>query len=296
MPVSVIIPCRNGVNTVVAAVRSALGQSEPPLEVIVVDDASTDGTAAVAERAGARVIRNEMRRNAGGARNAGIGVARGDLLAFLDADAVAAPDWLRLAREVLERDGTLAAVGGRIVNGRRSRYGKLDYYMNHSEWIGSPAAGLRSNLPTMAIVYRRTAIEGLRFPESNSGEDTAFALAVTRRGGRLWFDPRISVRHEHERLDWRSYWHKQVACGRTIYWTRRTLDRPGQVLVRFPFLLFLLPHLWLMLLRMVRRGAALDALALFPWFVTGELARIRGFFAARRDGVAPALYATEAER
>lgn len=296
MSTTVIIPCRNGANTVGAAVRSALAQTEPPDEVIVVDDLSDDDSANVAQAAGARVIRNETRRNAGGSRNAGIAVATGDLLAFLDADAVAAPDWLERSREVLEKDESIAAVGGRIVNGRLSRYGKLDYYMNHSEWIGGSPAGEKSNVPTMAVVYRRTAVDGLRFPESNSGEDTAFALAVTARGGRLWFDPRIAVTHNHERLDWRAYVEKQEACGGTIYWTRKTFDRPGQFLVRFPFLLFLFPHLWLMLIRMCRRGAVLDAVTLFPWFVAGELARVRGFLAARRDGVAPALYATGAKR
>lgn len=294
---TVIVPCRNGANTVAAAVRSALAQTEPPDEVIVVDDLSDDGTAGIAAAAGARVIRNETRRNAGGSRNAGITVAKGDLLAFLDADAVAAPDWLERSRKVLERDDSIAAVGGRIVNGRLSRYGKLDYYMNHSEWIGGRVPREKTNVPTMAIVYRRSAIDGLRFPESNSGEDTAFALAVRARGGRLWFDPQIAVTHNHERLDWRAYVEKQEACGRTIYWTRKTFDRPGQFLVRFPFLLFLFPHLWLMLVRMCRRGTVLDAVTLFPWFVAGELARVRGFLAARRDGVAPALYATtEAKR
>ena len=292
MHVSVIIPCRNGSNTVADAVRSALGQTERPLEVIVVDDASTDDTTAVAIAAGARVIRNETRRNAGGARNAGMTAAKGDLLAFLDADAVASPDWLARSSAILAKNPAVAAVGGRIINGRHSVYGKLDYYMNHSEWSESSVAGEKANVPTMAIVYRRSAIEGLRFPESNSGEDTAFALAVTGRGGKLWFDPQITVTHNHERLDWTSYWNKQVACGRTIYWTRKVFDRPGQFLVRFPILLFLFPHLWLMLLRMIRSGRIGDAVSLFPWFVAGELARVRGFFAAMREGVSPSLYAT----
>ena len=282
MPVSVIIPCRNGANTVAAAVRSALAQSEPPLEVIVVDDQSADDTAAVAAKEGARVIRNETRRNAGGSRNGGMAVAKGDLIAFLDSDAVAGRDWLRLARETLERDPRIVGVGGRILNGRSSIYGKLDYYMNHSEWIGGGEAGEKANVPTMAIVYRRAAIEGIQFPETNSGEDTAFALAVTGRGGKLWFDPRITVTHNHERLDWESYWAKQVACGRTIYWTRKAYNRPGRFLVRFPFLLFLFPHLWLMLLRMLRRGLVFDAVALFPFFVAGELARVRGFLEVRQ--------------
>ena len=281
MPVSVIIPCRNGAKTVAAAVKSAFEQTLAPLEVLVVDDASTDETGAVAAAAGARVIRNAARRNAGGSRNAGMDEAAGDVVAFLDADAVASPQWLELATQVLARDGRIAGVGGRVINGRDCVYGKLDYYMNHSEWIAAHGAGEKGNVPTMAIVYRRSAILGLRFPETNSGEDTAFALGVTGRGGKLWFDPRITVTHNHERLDWNAYWEKQVACGRTIYWTRKELDRPGRFLVKFPILLFAFPHLWLMLLRMIRSGRLVDSVVLFPWFVAGELARIRGFFEAR---------------
>ncbi|HEY0787192.1 MAG TPA: glycosyltransferase [Thermoanaerobaculia bacterium] len=278
-----IIPCRNGARTVGAAARSALAQSVAPAEVLVVDDASEDGTAAAAEEAGARVIRNGVRRNAGGARNAGLEVASGDLIAFLDADAVAASDWLERASAFLESHPEFAAVGGSIVNGRPDRYGSLDYFMNHSEWIAG-APGERTTFPTMSVVYRRSAIEGLRFLESNSGEDTAFALEVRARGGRLWFDPGIRITHNHERLDWPSFRDHQVVCGRTIFWTRSLLDRPGKFLVKWPILLFTFPHLWLMLLRMVRSGHALDAIRLFPWFVGGELARIRGFFAAKREG------------
>ena len=72
-----------------------------------------------------------------------------------------------------------------------------------------------------------------------------------------------------------------MAGGRTIYWTRKELDRPGRFLVKFPILLFTFPHLWLMLLRMIRSGRLADSVLLFPWFVAGELARIRGFFEAR---------------
>ncbi|HLN56982.1 MAG TPA: glycosyltransferase [Thermoanaerobaculia bacterium] len=53
MRASVIIPCRNGERIVAEAVRSALTQTEPPLEILVVDDASTDGTARAARSAGA---------------------------------------------------------------------------------------------------------------------------------------------------------------------------------------------------------------------------------------------------
>ena len=51
----------------------------------------------------------------------------------------------------------------------------------------------------------------------------------------------------------------------------------------FRSLLFLFPHLWIVLVRMVRAGAAGKVFRLFPWLVAGEVARIRGFFEARRQ-------------
>jgi hypothetical protein len=123
-----------------------------------------------------------------------------------------------------------------------------------------------------------------RFPETNSGEDTAFALAVAARGGKLWFEPAIVLTHRHERLDARAFREKQTACGRTFYRTRVALDRPGRVLVKLPVLLFLFPHLWVTIARMARAGYAGRALMLFPWLVTGEIHRIRGFFEAKKEG------------
>ena len=294
MRTSVVIPCRNAARTVADAVASAGAQTEPPAEIVVVDDASTDGSADAARAAGARVIRNVARRNAGGARNAGLEATRGDLVGFLDADAVAPKDWIARARRAFESDPTIVGVGGRILNGRPGRYGELDYYLNHSEWIAAGRPGQKSNIPTMAIVYRREAIGPVRFPETNTGEDTVFALAVTARGGRLWYDPEIAVVHRHERLDPRAFWEKQVACGRTIYETRRDHDRPGRSLVKFPALLFLFPHLWITLARMVRAGHAGKAVTLFPWLFTGEVARIKGFYLSRREHLRAAAEARAA--
>ncbi|MGE5235933.1 MAG: glycosyltransferase family 2 protein [Acidobacteriota bacterium] len=279
---SVVIPCRNSAGTIGAAVRTALAQSVPPLEVIVVDDASTDDSAAVAAAAGARVERLASRGNAGGARNRGIEVARGDVLAFLDADVEIAPDWLALVQEAMAADPDVVAVGGRIVNGRPGLWGDLDYFLSHSEWM-SPRAKACGTYPTMAVAYRRRAVGESRFPAINWGEDTFFALAVQARGGKVWYEPRIRIVHKHERLDRRRFWERQVDMGRTLYWTRRHLDRPGRILFRFPVLLLLYPHLWIVLLRMVRAGLAVRALALFPWLVAGETARIVGFFHARAD-------------
>ena len=58
--------------------------------------------------------------------------------------------------------------------------------------------------------------------------------------------------------------------------------------MRFPALLFLFPHLWITVGRMVRAGHGLRAMTLFPWLLAGEVARIEGFFQARRARLAAA--------
>lgn len=282
MRASVIIPCRNGERIVAEAVRSALTQTEPPLEILVVDDASTDGTARAARAAGARVLRTEARRNAGGARNIGIEAASGDILAFLDADVTAPPDWLARVRADLEGDPGIVAVGGRVASGRPGLFGDLDLYLNHSEWIGGRAS-FKGLIPTLGVAYRREAVGPVRFVETNLGEDASFGAAVLERGGRLWYDPGIVMTHRHERLDRETFLARQVNAGRTIYRTRVLHDRPGRILVRCPPLVFLYPHLWIVLARMARAGKAGRALALLPWLLAGETARIRGFFQARRE-------------
>jgi glycosyltransferase involved in cell wall biosynthesis len=283
MRVSVIIPCRNGGRIVADAVRSALEQTEPPLEVFVVNDASTDGTAEAAHLAGARVVSTDSRRNAGGARNIGIEASSGDVYAFLDADVIAPRDWLARVRKAFENGSHIAAVGGRVQNGRPGLWGDLDLFLNHSEWIDDRGASEKSLIPTLAIAYRREAVGSVRFVETNLGEDASFCAAVCARGGKLWYDPQIVMTHQHERLDAQTFWRRQVDCGRTIYRTRVLHDRPGRILVRFPALLFLFPHLWIVLGRMIRSGFAGRAIALVPWLVAGEIARIRGFLEARRQ-------------
>ena len=101
--VSVVIPCYNATAFLADAVASARAQSYPVAEVIVIDDASADGTAEAADALGVTVIRQPANRGPSAARNAGIARATGDLVAFLDADDAWLPWHVELCVDALAR-------------------------------------------------------------------------------------------------------------------------------------------------------------------------------------------------
>lgn len=101
MKFSVIIPAHNAEPYIAKAIASCLNQTCPPHEIIVVDDASTDGTVAVAESFGPQVRVIRMAKNAGVAvaRNRGAQESTGDWIAFLDADDWFLPEKLEMQRQ-----------------------------------------------------------------------------------------------------------------------------------------------------------------------------------------------------
>lgn len=109
---AVIVPAYNAEATIGACIESLLAQARAPDEIVVVDDASTDGTAEVVARYPIRLVRLTRNSGPGVARNEGAKVASADILAFTDSDCVAPPDWLaRLERE-LDDEGIVAVTGG----------------------------------------------------------------------------------------------------------------------------------------------------------------------------------------
>ncbi len=117
--VSIIIPCRDGAAWLGAAIESCLGQSWKHLEIIVVDDGSTDGSRDVAARYRDRgvVARDSRRRSAAAARNTGLRAARGEFIQFLDADDVLDADKIRVQIERLAD-----APAGAVASGAWARF------------------------------------------------------------------------------------------------------------------------------------------------------------------------------
>jgi glycosyltransferase involved in cell wall biosynthesis len=116
---SVIIPVYNGEAFLASTVESVLRQQVSSLEILLIDDGSTDSTAAVAEQlqtSSKGIVRYVVQQNAGpsAARNRGLDLARGEFIAFLDADDLWPEKSLNTRLKVLQSDPTLDVVMGRV--------------------------------------------------------------------------------------------------------------------------------------------------------------------------------------
>lgn len=116
MRISVVICSHNGSRKIGACLTALLGQSRPADEIIVIDDGSSDQTAAVARRFGVHVLQHDHNRGPAAARNTGIQAATGDILAFTDDDCIPNVDWVArvaAAHEHYEGSGVVA-IGGPV--------------------------------------------------------------------------------------------------------------------------------------------------------------------------------------
>jgi glycosyltransferase involved in cell wall biosynthesis len=152
--VSVVIPVYNGERHVGAAIESVLAQTAPAFEVLVVDDGSTDGSAAVAARYAPRVqVHSQENAGAGATRNRAIELARGDMVAFLDADDLWTPSKLELQLAAMAAEPAPDLVFGHV-----EQFVDPDIDPADAARIDCPA-GLQPGYLPGALLARRAAFE-----------------------------------------------------------------------------------------------------------------------------------------
>lgn len=223
--VSIVIPTRDRGAMLIEAVRSALAAS--PLEVIVVDAGSTDGSVerAAALGAGVRIVPGPAR-NAAAARNAGVAAARGELIGFLDSDDVMLPAKVDCLRPVLERDPGIALAHGRTVV--IDEHGETDDALTRdhelrlakAERVGTAYDALAELcvMYTSATLLRRSAFEAVGgFDESlDAYEDWDLYLRLAARW-RLVYETCPTARYR--------VWGGNVAWDRTAAWTIHVAEK-----------------------------------------------------------------------
>ena len=201
---AVIVAVYNGAATLRDCLESLLRLDYPaPWELIVVDNASTDGTARLLEQYAGRLrVGREERRGPAAARNRGLAATTAEVVAFTDADCTVDPAWLRHLVAPLT-DPTVGIAGGRILSRRPCNW--IEAYGEH---IHDHARAMHVSRPPYAITMnwasRRAVMEEIgRFDESllrSSDVDCAYRLVTA--GYRLVYAHDAVIYHRNERTPW----------------------------------------------------------------------------------------------
>ncbi|MEV0897944.1 bifunctional polysaccharide deacetylase/glycosyltransferase family 2 protein [Actinoplanes sp. NPDC049802] len=191
-PVSVIVPAYNEKEGIEAAVRSLAGGSHPTIEVVVVDDGSTDGTADLVDRMGLPNVRVVRVPNGGkpNALNTGVAMARHDLIVMVDGDTVFEPDSLhRLVQPF--GDPSVGAVAGNVKVGNRetmvATWQHIEYVIGFN--LDRRLYEVLNCMPTVpgAIgAFRREALAQVGgVSDETLAEDTDVTMGLCRAGWRV---------------------------------------------------------------------------------------------------------------
>ncbi|MCX5667244.1 MAG: glycosyltransferase [Candidatus Omnitrophica bacterium] len=228
--VSIIIPAYNAENTVSKTIEACLNQElAGEVEVIVIDDGSTDSTADIIRRYRVRYLRQE---NSGPARarNAGWRAADGRIICFTDADCIPAKDWVAKLTAHYSGDDVGAVGGSYSIANRQSifadcihkeiiyRHARMPRYVKA---LGSYNLSVRKDVLEEAGGFDETYTMA-------SGEDNDLCYKITKKGYSLVFDKEAKVSHYHpEKLlkylksqFWHGFWrvrlyvrHRDMAKG-----------------------------------------------------------------------------------
>jgi GT2 family glycosyltransferase len=213
--ISVVCCSYNGEPTIRDTLEGLARLDYPDYEVIVVDDGSTDATAAIAQSYGAKVV-STPNQGLSAARNVGLEAASGEIVAYIDDDAYPEPDWLTLLVTGF-RQGGYCGVGG--PNLLPPEDGATAECVANAP--GGPCHVLLTDreaehIPGCNMAFQKSWLErvGGCDPQFRSaGDDVDLCWRLQEAGGRLGFHPSAVVWH-HRRGSLRRYWKQQVGYGK----------------------------------------------------------------------------------
>ena len=238
---SVIVPTYNRDRLLAATLDDLLAQkADVTYEIIVVDNNSTDGTSALIHGYAARpgeVVRYvfEGREGASATRNAGIGAARGETIAFVDDDVRVHPGWLQALADAYRAHPNAWGVGGRVILGLPERCppwfdpgSRITEYLSRLDvgdetlQIHYPISMLGAN---MSVTREALSRVGLFNPDLGyagsrriTNEDMEMSFRIYRAGGTLFYCGQAAVTHPVPAARLTKRWLRQRA-----YWEGRSV-------------------------------------------------------------------------
>lgn len=213
--ISVVVCTYNGARTIADCLEGLLRLNYPDFEVIVVNDGSTDETASIVQRYGFRCV-STPNRGLANARNTGLQLATGEIVAYTDDDARPDPDWLTYLAWAFKTTGHVGIGGPNLPPGGD---GPIAECVANAP--GGPMHVLVSDteaehVPGCNMAFRRDALEaigGFDPQFRTAGDDVDVCWRLQERGGTLGFH-RAAVVWHHRRNSLRTYWRQQRGYGR----------------------------------------------------------------------------------
>ncbi|HJX24139.1 MAG TPA: glycosyltransferase [Candidatus Bathyarchaeia archaeon] len=190
--VSVVILTKNSAATICRSLESALSQSRPPDEVVVVDGSSVDGTKDILRKYPVKIV-EEPGLGFGHARNVGLNNASGDIVFFLDSDCYAEPLWIQNALKALQNPDITAVTGPTLLWNKESTVARFLAFVRDRVEI-SKESRLVEIAPTMNLALRKNVIETVGMFDASlvRGEDTDLTYRISRKEKILW-DPSVRI-------------------------------------------------------------------------------------------------------
>jgi glycosyltransferase involved in cell wall biosynthesis len=214
---SIVVPVHDNGSTLAAQLTALVSSTDDDVEIVVVDNRSTDTSRAVAERwaakcARVRVVDAVDRASEGYARNVGVAASRSERIAFCDGDDLVAPTW--------------AAAMRRALSGADFVTGPVELDLLNPDWLASVRGRrLFASMPMLFDtipfahgcnfgIRRSVVTRAGRFQEDmRAGMDIDFSIALWKAGIRLVWDP-LAIVHYRLRVRTSERWRQSVAYGK----------------------------------------------------------------------------------
>jgi glycosyltransferase involved in cell wall biosynthesis len=214
--ISIIIPAYNAAQTLPACLAALQSQTQPPGEIIVVDDGSHDQTAQVARAYGAHLL-EQPHQGPAAARNLGIRQACGDIVLLTDADCEPVPTWVAEMMRPFA-DPRVVGVKGSYRTNQQERVARLAQYEFEERYDRLEQLATIDFVDSYAAAFRVAVLRKMggfdpAFPQANN-EDVELSYRLARVGCRLMFNRQAVVYHRHPNT-WRAYLCRKIKRG---YW------------------------------------------------------------------------------
>lgn len=229
MKASIIIPAYNAEKTIGNCLKALQNQSFPrkEFEVIVVDDGSTDETAAIASSFRGTIVLRQKNAGPAVARNAGAKKASGEILVFTDSDCLPEKNWLE---EMLRpfKDSQIVGVQGAYKTRQKNWVARFVQFEIEERYERMKKREFIDFIGSYSAAYRRDAFLKVHgFDEKfriASGEDPDLSFRIAKAGGKMVFNPKAVLFHSHPESIGK-YWKTKFYRA---YWRVRLYEKNPQ--------------------------------------------------------------------